>query len=70
MRALLWPLIAWWVWDQQGTVVWDTIVEGPLFDRAEWAQKATVVAGTTVEGAGLDSVSSIGEGSASHCGGG
>jgi hypothetical protein len=41
----------------------------PLFVWAAWAQPATVLAGTTGEGVDLASDSSVGVGSASHCGG-
>jgi hypothetical protein len=42
----------------------------PLYDWSAWAQPATEEAGTTGEGAALATVGLLGEGSASHCGGG
>jgi hypothetical protein len=42
----------------------------PLFARSAWAQAASVVESTTDEDASLASVRLVGEGSASHCGGG
>jgi hypothetical protein len=42
----------------------------PVVAWSAWAKKGTVVKGTTGEGAALASVSSVGVGSTSHCGGG
>jgi hypothetical protein len=73
LTVLLWPLIAWWAWDQPGTVVVDTTAEVAVlasFERSAWAQSATVVAGTKAEGAGLDCVRLNSVDTATQCGGG
>ena len=73
MRALHWPLIAWWKWVQPAAVVAITTVEDATLASdclVGVGSTRHVVVDTTGEGAVLPFVRSVGLVSGSHSGGG
>ena len=73
VSAIMLPLFAVWEWDQQGTLVGGTAVEGVVVAYVRlwaWAHRATVVSSTTGEGAVLTSVRLVVVVTESHYGGG